>query len=645
MHFLMSQLRSPYQAIDVRMDQGPAVDGHYYPPLPAQDQTSQRLSHSSDSSIALFTLYLRISEEYDRRKYEVLKGEIDSILVFCGLFSATVAALIMPPIQASENDTPTPTDPYPKLLERVYLLWLCGLMLSIFCALHALLLQRLATPRTWVTSPCCSQPEQARMGVYFAIGIERTNKAVRDLHYIIISSLLVFFSGLLLYFFYLDGRFFIASLALIIAYPWSVLFHKSMISLWQGSPHCTPFAQEKIQEQGSRFDGEVLKRTLDMSRSDDDLEQFFEAIPGFCASRIVDNPRSLDVLGLPKLAEALIAFWNRTLSSNRVSESVKVQRLVTCVRVIEAVDLSIAVPHILHLFSGDLSEVSRSVEIGHSLRPLRNGNAASLSRGIIASIISDSARNDRWSMLAMDELGISGDVLRGYLAHGNSVLLASLIHITRHFFHGLLQPHPDLTREALSILRSVSKFDILNTLPELQRDFCDLWNEVVQQARSSKADDNPFIDILVEIRRLYVDLHGTDITLGYFFTTTTGHDDLFPQPASYPLCIMPDHHPKSTTHTQEASGSTTGWASQSITIAPPILSESSPGDVLDVSHHTATGTSINQGIADTCIPSMAEPVTQSPSSTSGDQPPDDSEGITVSSMVSDFPVIRSDFIR
>jgi hypothetical protein len=484
------------------------------------------------------------------------------------------------------------------------------------------------------------------MGVYFAIGIERTNKAVRDLHYIIIFSLLVFFSGLLLYFFHVDLYFFKGSLSLIIAYPWSYLFHKTKISLWQGSPRCTPFTQNHIQEHGSRFDGDVLKRTLDMSTSDDDLEQFFEAIPGFRASKIVDNPRHcLDVLGLPRLAEALIGFWNRTLSSNRVSESVKVRRLVVCVRVIEAADLSIAVPQILHLLFGDLDGVLRSVEIGHCWRTFRNGSVASLSRGIIAGIISNAERNDRWFMLAMDELGISEGVLRDYLAHGDSVLLANLIHISRHFLH-TLQHDLDLTRKSSSILSSLSEFDILNTLPELQRDFCGLWNEVVQQAWSSEADDNPFIDILVEIQRLYVDLHGTNIALGYFFTSATGHDDLFHQPASYPLCIIPDHHPKSTTYTQEASGSTTDGASQTITTASPIPSESSPGDVLDVSLHMATGRSgigITQGIADTCVPSMAEPVTQSPSSASGDQPPDD--GITVSSMVLNSPLIISDCIR
>ena len=93
-------------------------------------------------------------------------------------------------------------------------------------------------------------------------------------------------------------------------------------------------AEDQAQELVPRFDGEVLRRTLYMLRSDDDLEQFFEAIPGFCASKIVDNPRfSLDALGLPRLAETLIGFWNRTLSSNQVTEPIKVRRLVVCVRV------------------------------------------------------------------------------------------------------------------------------------------------------------------------------------------------------------------------------------------------------------------------------------------------------------------------
>jgi hypothetical protein len=354
------------------------------------------------------------------------------------------------------------------------------------------------------------------------------------------------------------------------------------------------------------------------------------------------------------------------VSSNQVSESVKGRRLIVCIKVIEAADLSIAVPRTLHLFFGALSEVSRSVEIGHSLTLLRTGKAASLTRGVIASIISiNEKRDERWFALAMDELGISGDVLRHLLAHGDSVLLANLIHITRHFSDSL---GSDLTRKTLSILPSVSNFDILNTLPELQHNFCALWNEIVQQARSSGGDNNPFIDILVKIRGLYVTLHGADAAVGYFFASATGDDDVFfCQPASYPSCTIPDHDCNLTTHKQEGGGNTAGGASHSTTATSPIpLSGSSLG-VLDVPPHVPSpepssysapsgrytcpiasphmATSIVQGVADTPLTSsVAQPITRS-SSVTGDAPRPD-EGMTVSSTALDSSVIqRSDYIR
>ena len=374
----------------------------------------------------------------------------------------------------------------------------------------------------------------------------------------------------------------------------------------------TLFTQIKAKEQAPHTDADadILRRTLDMLRSDDDLEQFFEAIPGFLASKIVDYPRlSLDILGRQRLAEVLVAFWNRTLSSNRASESVKGRRLVICIRLIEAAELSIAVPQILHLFSVDLNGASQSVEIGHTLGILRNGKTASLSRGVVASIVSNVERNDRWFDLTMDELGISRDVLRGYLAHGDSVLLANLIHITRQFFHSLLQHDLDLTgttRTTLSLLPSVSKFDILNTLPGLQHDFCALWNEIVQQVQSSGADVNSFIDILVEIQHLYVALHGTDAAPGYF--STTGRDDLMRQRTSYPFCMVPDHRRSNlTTHLEKVGSNTIDRVSHPAAATSPIVSESSLRDVRVTHHHTATGRA--PSISDTpMISTVARPI-------------------------------------
>jgi Family of unknown function (DUF6535) len=575
----------------------------------------------------------------------------------------------------------------------------------------ALSLQRCAQPRTGVTSPHFGLHHQTRLRTLFAAGFEKLSLdfLIGALHGLIHIAVAAFLAGLHLYFWAVSFHGFWSSMV------WSALCF--VVYVWltflpiirPGSPYSTPFsniitvayvgilqgtshllylvtrlfrvgaatpgavrhpihrfynryktlimsAEKRLQELAPQLDDNVLKQTLDILRSDDDLEQFFEAIPGFCDSKIIDSPqRSLDMLGPPRLAEALVEFWNRTLSSNRVSESVKGRRLVVCMRVIEATNLSFAVPRILDLFWGDLHGVSRSVETGHSLGIVRNSNAASLARGIIASIISiNDDRDERWFTLAMDELGIPEDVLRRYLEHGDSVLLANLIHITRQFFQNFLQRDSDLTRQSLRILPSVSKFDILNTLPELQHDFCALWNEIVQHAQSNGTSNNPFIGILIEIRGLYVALHGVDAALTYFFASTAGQEDLFRQPASYPICMMSDHR-NLTSHIQEGGGSTTGEASHStITASPALLSKSSPGDVLDVPQHVPTldpspssgrhdpivaATVIVQGIVDTSLSSsMAQPITRSPSGTGDALRPD--EEITVSFTIFDSAVIR-----
>ena len=466
------------------------------------------------------------------------------------------------------------------------LLWLYSLLLSISCALTALSLQQWVRPQ--FTLSHYSLPEQLRLGADFAARMDKSDKLIKILHSVIIASLVVFFSGLLLFFWAVNHGIFYT------AFFWTVLFfifHARLryeVFLRSGSISYSPFTRTKVEEQPPHTGGVgvgvggILKRTLDMLRSDDDLEQFFEAIPGFCASKVVGDPRlSLDILGRQRLAEVLVAFWKRTLSSRQASESVKGRRLVICISVIEATELFITVPPILPLFSVDLGGTSLSVEIGHTLRILRNGKTASLSRGVVASIISNSERNDRWFALVVDELGISGDVLRDYLAHGDSVLLANLIHITRQFFHTLLQHDldPTVTRIALKLLPSVSKFNILNTGPELQHDFCALWNEIVQQVRSSGADVNSFIDILVEIQYLYASLHGNDAALGYIFTPTTGHDDLLRQRTSYPFCMVPEHRSNLTTHIEEVSGNMIGSYATGTTTTSPTLSESSPRDV------------------------------------------------------------------
>jgi hypothetical protein len=113
-------------------------------------------------------------------------------------------------------------------------------------------------------------------------------------------------------------------------------------------------------------------------------------------------------------------------------------------------------------------EMPPSPEIGRILRRWHNSTDSSIIGScIIARIIASvEKRDDTWMALARSQLGVTEEVLRGYLKDGDSVLLANLIKTTRLFLEKRLQFD--------GILRSISGFNVKGTLPELQHDFCTL---------------------------------------------------------------------------------------------------------------------------------------------------------------------------
>ncbi|KAH9971383.1 hypothetical protein BGW80DRAFT_1322144, partial [Lactifluus volemus] len=89
---------------------------------------------------------------------------------------------------------------------------------------------------------------------------------------------------------------------------------------------------------------------------------------------------------------------------------------------------------------------------------------------------------------------------------------------------------------------TISKFDIRNTLPELQHDFCGLWNEITQEAHNRESNSISLF-ILKPIRQLYVALHqGTGAAPTAFDVSTDVMAPLLWQPSSYPLCNIAGHH-------------------------------------------------------------------------------------------------------
>jgi hypothetical protein len=282
----------------------------------------------------------------------------------------------------------------------------------------------------------------------------------------------------------------------------------------------------------------ILTWTIHALDEDKELEQFFEAIPGFCNSDVVreHDPQRDFTKPDEQLAGKFSGFILRTLSSSMILDEDKKRRVIICAKAADAAYLSHSTMDILDcvFYYEELEDRLRSVDIWQSLTSTSGDQVFGLcSQGIIAGVVASvSERDERWEALAMDQLGEA--TFRKYQAHGNSVLLANLIHITRLLFYSYLEL-TDFKPTLPTILRFISNFDIENTHPGLQHDFCALWNEIIREVQSRGGGTSPMpYHFLLPILDLYIGLHqGNDAALTPF------------DPSTDPSCLLyniPGHH-------------------------------------------------------------------------------------------------------
>ena len=160
---------------------------------------------------------------------------------------------------------------------------------------------------------------------------------------------------------------------------------------------------------------------------------------------------------------------------------------------------------------------------------------------------------DSWFILASNALGVPEAVLRGYAAHGDSLSLAILIHLSRHQFTHFREPG---WLNIWDVLTEASKFDVADTSPEIRHEFCALWNQIV---RKMETDDDPVMAsrTLGRIRNVYLALHqGPDSTPTQPSASIDLVDAILWNPSAYPTCNFPGHHPDST-HIHDDSASPT----------------------------------------------------------------------------------------
>ncbi len=300
------------------------------------------------------------------------------------------------------------------------------------------------------------------------------------------------------------------------------------------------FAEETAFQPSSVIDVHVLESIFNALGEDGAWERVFKAVPGFFGSELVHVLKGQLPNGLRiKLIQALNEFLDRTFLFNSLTESVRSGRLVVCLNAAYAALCRDDVSQILlDIRNGRWPELLQSVEMGHSLRRWSNCNNEHFLpyvQRIVAQIVPGiRERDDRWISLIIAEYGIEDRDLQDYIGHGDSVLLSILIHMTRQAFHtGSWTPW---------ILWSLSKFDIRDTLPELQHAFCALWNDIVREAWNSQGSMNIPVQILRELRHAYITLHqGTDAAITAFSASTYHYDPVLRDLLSYRRCNVASH--------------------------------------------------------------------------------------------------------
>jgi Family of unknown function (DUF6535) len=519
----------------------------------------------------------------------------------------------------------------PKSAVLVNSLWSLSLVISFTCALLATLLQQWARRYVTITQPPRYTPhKRASVRAFFAGGAEKFHLpwSVEALPTLLHLSLFLFFSGFVVYLFNINHTVFNV-VVWWVGLAGSVYGCITLMPIfWHDSPYYAPLSSsawlfytgipftifrllvflsglcsfldlepmyfrqmitygrrffsgitKSVQDMGSQLSAEIndhiLTFTIYALDEDKELEQFFETIPGLCSSEAVRDLEPVFTEVDYTFAWECFQFLRRTFSSSLVFESDKKKRLMICAKAVDSAHFSYSTIFVLDSLFLYGVDVLQSVDIGQSLRRSGDQDVGSCSQGIIAGIIACvPERDDRWVALVKDQLGISEEVLRDYLANGDSVLLANFIHITPPLFRLCLE---DVLKMAIHLritLSFISKFDIGNTLPGLQHDFCALWNEITREAHNQESFHISAF-ILGRIQHLYIALHpGAD-------SDPTVFDPL--RPSSYPLCNIPTHH------SDIAAGETTHSTITSTLARPPegAMSTITPSTEPDVSSFPA----------------------------------------------------------
>ena len=302
-------------------------------------------------------------------------------------------------------------------------------------------------------------------------------------------------------------------------------------------------AEEMILERSSKIDIRIFDWTISALGDDKSLDKFFESIPGFFNSKPMKNmERDFPETLLKTFWVALNEFMGRTSSSNSVTEPDKSRRVTICRDIMNVIPCPNPIsydnlrPHLdqspLPIWS--LQAMTRWFT--HK-SPSVSGTARTRATELLPSV---QKRDENWIAIASDTYGLSVLDLQNMVSlEGNNPLLSILINISRRTIQSNFREWPG------EVLTGLTRFDILDTVPWLQHDFCALWNDIVQESRNQGSFSTP-CDILHGLRHLYLSLHqGTDAAPTAFSASTDDRNHVLLLSSSYPFCNIDSHLPLS----------------------------------------------------------------------------------------------------
>ena len=506
--------------------------------------------------------------------------------------------------------------------------------MSLSCALLATSLQQWARRYIRLSQPARRTPEKrARMRAYHYNGVENMHIpwAVEGLPTLLHLSLFLFFGGLAIFLFNVDEEVFTCVACWIglflIVYglitvlplfrhdcPYYTPLSKPAWYLYLGIPYVIclaiktcydkydrfwerdlfgrsrisnivwdyrrwmilgmeKMAEEMAEEQTSEIDLRILDWTIidSVLGDDDSLEKFFKAIPGlFYSKRLKDLEKSFPGKLLVTFFDALGGFMGR--SESVTETTIKTRRANICK------DIVGIIPDPYRYTSDRLSEFHDQAPVSIERLQIMARWRDHDWRGICKSARITAARNlariqerdGRWIAFASDVYGLPKDIIERHVKlGGDSAILAIVIDTCRRF---LCSNDCDW-----AFIERCSKFDIRQTLPGQQHDFCTLWNELAQDARNQGSFTIP-VFILRGIRHFYIYLHqGTDAAPTAFSASTNQHDPILFESSIYPLCNITSHRPDPLLHPSPTGGSTALRQVEQASISS-IAGSSSPSD-------------------------------------------------------------------